>query len=191
MKRKAFTRIVIFVVVIVLLCAVAVLTVALVAEHTPSDAVSELVVSAVSEDTGRCLRPEPGKGVDESDTASPAATPAAKPMSTTMPTPTVSPAPVTTAAPVTVPAISSAAASEVIPTAVPAVVPTPAETTVPVMQPTVAPAPDYAANGWQPESATHNHGSGTDAGVCPACGIIYGPAGGAEGQYGAQDGMMD
>ena len=50
--------------------------------------------------------------------------------------------------------------------------------------------PDYADNGWQPEAAEHYHGNGSDAGTCPACGLIYGPAGGAEGQYGEQDGLM-
>lgn len=51
--------------------------------------------------------------------------------------------------------------------------------------------PGYADNGWKPEAAEHYHGNGSDAGTCPACGLIYGPAGGAEGQYGEQDGLMD
>ena len=50
---------------------------------------------------------------------------------------------------------------------------------------------DRSENGWQPEKVVHDHGTGTNAGVCPACGLIYGPAGGEEGQYGEQDGMMD
>ena len=49
----------------------------------------------------------------------------------------------------------------------------------------------YSANGWQPTAAEHDHGTGTDSGVCPACGLLYGPAGGAQGQYTAQDGLMD
>ena len=49
----------------------------------------------------------------------------------------------------------------------------------------------YADNGWQPEAVEHYHGNGSDSGTCPACGLIYGPAGGAEGQYGEQDGLMD
>ena len=49
----------------------------------------------------------------------------------------------------------------------------------------------YSANGWQPTAAEHNHGAGADSGVCPACGLLYGPAGGAQGQYTAQDGLMD
>ena len=57
--------------------------------------------------------------------------------------------------------------------------------------PTGTPAPEYSGNGWHPESAIHDHGTGDNSGVCPACGLIYGPAGGAEGQYTEQDGLMD
>jgi hypothetical protein len=49
----------------------------------------------------------------------------------------------------------------------------------------------YSANGWQPTAAEHDHGAGVDSGVCPACGLLYGPAGGVQGQYTAQDGLMD
>ena len=49
----------------------------------------------------------------------------------------------------------------------------------------------YSANGWQPTAAEHDHGTGADSGVCPACGLLYGPAGGVQGQYTAQDGLMD
>ena len=90
-----------------------------------------------------------------------------------------------------------------------------AATSVPVEQPTPVPTPEatseptpvpeqsapvhaepeqntgYADNGWQPEAEEHYHGNGSDSGTCPACGLIYGPAGGAEGQYGEQDGLMD
>lgn len=80
---------------------------------------------------------------------------------------------------------------------------TPAPTPEATAEPTPAPeqstlVPDeseqdtgYADNGWQPEAEEHYHGNGSDSGTCPACGLIYGPAGGAEGQYGEQDGLMD
>lgn len=62
---------------------------------------------------------------------------------------------------------------------------------VPVFVPTPSAEISYAANGWQPTAAEHDHGTGTDSGICPACGLLYGPAGGAQGQYTAQDGLMD
>lgn len=49
----------------------------------------------------------------------------------------------------------------------------------------------YSTNGWQPTAAEHDHGTGADSGICPACGLLYGPAGGVQGQYTAQDGLMD
>lgn len=70
-----------------------------------------------------------------------------------------------------------------------AFVPSAEESPVPMSTP---PAEiSYSANGWQPTAAEHDHGTGTDSGVCPACGLLYGPAGGAQGQYTAQDGLMD
>ena len=61
----------------------------------------------------------------------------------------------------------------------------------PVSVPTPSAEISYSANGWQPTAAEHDHGTGADSGVCPACGLLYGPAGGAQGQYTAQDGLMD
>ena len=66
----------------------------------------------------------------------------------------------------------------------------PAEET-PVSVPTPSAEISYSANGWQPTAAEHNHGTGADSGICPACGLLYGPAGGAQGQYTTQDGLMD
>lgn len=85
------------------------------------------------------------------------------------------------------------------PTQEPAPVPTPEVTSeptpVPEQSPPVHVEPEqntgYADNGWQPEEVEHYHGSGSDSGTCPACGLIYGPSGGSDGQYGAQDGLMD
>ena len=85
-------------------------------------------------------------------------------------------------------------------TAVPVPEPTPEPTVEPTAEPTPLPPASeieleqntgYADNGWQPEAVEHYHGNGSDSGTCPACGLIYGPAGGAEGQYGEQDGLMD
>ena len=50
---------------------------------------------------------------------------------------------------------------------------------------------DHAENGWRPTAAEHYHGNGTDCGVCPACGLCYGPGGGEVGALGPEDGMMD
>ena len=66
-----------------------------------------------------------------------------------------------------------------------------AEPAPPAAPPEPAPAPSYSDNGWQPTAAEHDHGTGADSGVCPACGLLYGPAGGVQGQYTAQDGLMD
>ena len=70
-----------------------------------------------------------------------------------------------------------------------AFVPPTEETSVSV--PTPSAEISYSANGWQPTAAEHDHGTGADSGVCPACGLLYGPAGGVQGQYTAQDGLMD
>ena len=56
---------------------------------------------------------------------------------------------------------------------------------VPVEDPT----PFYSENGWHPKSDTCYHGDGTDSGVCPCCGLIYGPAGGIDTWTG-EDGVM-
>ena len=50
---------------------------------------------------------------------------------------------------------------------------------------------DHAENGWHPTAAEHYHGNGTDCGICPACGLCYGPGGGEAGALGPEDGMMD
>lgn len=112
--------------------------------------------------------------------------------------------PVEQPAPAATPAAAentSAAAPAV--TAAPTQEPTPVPTPEATSEPTPVPEQSnpvhvepeqntgYADNGWQPEAVEHYHGNGSDSGTCPACGLIYGPAGGAEGQYGEQDGLMD
>ena len=47
---------------------------------------------------------------------------------------------------------------------------------------------DHAENGWQPTSTEHYHGNGTECGVCPACGLCYGP--GNNDALGPDDGIM-
>ena len=117
-------------------------------------------------------------------------TPTPGPIASATPTPTAAPAsgatPVSSQAPTQEPTQAPAPVS----TPASTTAPTPAATPVLTLSPTAAPELSYAANGWQPESAAHCHGNGADAGICPACGLIYGSAGGTEGQYGAQDGVM-
>ena len=55
--------------------------------------------------------------------------------------------------------------------------------------PSEVPAPSYSENGWHPTSDTCYHGDGSDSGVCPCCGLIYGPAGGS-GEWTGEDGIM-
>lgn len=137
--------------------------------------------SASAESQGESAATEQASSAEEEVSAAPvcaAASESAAPQPTREPTaaaPSV-PAPEATTAPVPAPSPE--------PAAEPAPVP-PAPETMPEQN------TGYADNGWQPEAAQHYHGNGTDAGTCPACGLIYGPAGGAEGQYGEQDGLMD
>ena len=63
--------------------------------------------------------------------------------------------------------------------------PTVQENPAPVEDPT----PSYSENGWHPSSDTCYHGNGSDSGVCPCCGLIYGPAGGS-GEWTGEDGIM-
>ena len=51
------------------------------------------------------------------------------------------------------------------------------------------PTPSYSENGWHPTSDTCYHGDGSDSGVCPCCGLIYGPADGS-GEWTGEDGIM-
>lgn len=83
------------------------------------------------------------------------------------------------------------AAPTVMPTEKPTSVPTVEPTIIPTAEPTAVPDISHAENGWQPSADEHYHGNGADSGVCPACGLIYGPSGGFEGQYGPEDGQMD
>ena len=55
--------------------------------------------------------------------------------------------------------------------------------------PSEVPAPSYSENGWHPSSDTCYHGDGADSGVCPCCGLIYGPAGGSV-EWTGTDGVM-
>ena len=114
-----------------------------------------------------------------------------KPTASAMPAPTAAPASNLTPVSAQAPTQDPTQAPAPVPTTAASAAPTPAATPVPTLAPTAAPELCYAENGWQPESIAHYHGNGADAGICPACGLIYGPAGGAEGQYGAQDGVMD
>ena len=50
-------------------------------------------------------------------------------------------------------------------------------------------APGYSENGWHPSSDIGYHGDGSDSGVCPCCGLIYGPAGGSV-EWTGTDGVM-
>lgn len=128
-----------------------------------------------------------GSAATVAPTARPIAAAIMQPIGTPMPRPIAPATPTPTAAPASEAIPVSAQAS----TQEPTQAPTPAATPVPTSAPTAAPELSYAANGWRPESTTHYHGNGADAGVCPACGLIYGSAGGTAGQYGAQDGVMD
>ena len=55
--------------------------------------------------------------------------------------------------------------------------------------PVEASTPSYSENGWHSTSDICYHGDGTDSGVCPCCGLIYGPAGGS-GEWTGADGVM-
>ena len=56
--------------------------------------------------------------------------------------------------------------------------------------PVEASTPSYSENGWHSTSDICYHGDGTDSGVCPCYGLIYGPAGGTNNWTG-EDGVMD
>ena len=118
-------------------------------------------------------------------TAAPTSAPTAEPTPSPTPSPTAEPSPTAGPGQAAEPGPTQAPAPAAEPAAAlhhdhPKPTP-PAPTAAPTPVPTPVPTPGPVCY----------HGNGTDSGVCTVCGLIYGPAGGSEGQYSEADGMMD